>query len=149
MLWVLKYIGTLYQNEGRWQDAAPRFEHALTARLSRYGERHEAVRRLEAALKNRHFEVYIRSKGEEVSSYAESGHLIRRIPGLEFIILGLRPHKRYTGVAHRNDLPLPKVQLAPPKSQRALALQEYKHQALSRTLRIVCFARELSVFTWE
>lgn len=55
----LETIGTFYQHEERWQDAAPRFEHALAARLSRYGERHESVKRLEAALENRHYETYI------------------------------------------------------------------------------------------
>jgi tetratricopeptide (TPR) repeat protein len=95
-IWFLEKIGTFYQNEGRWQDAAPRFEHALAARLSRYGERHESVRRLEAALENRYFEIYVPSKDEETSSYAESEHPIRRIPAPEFIFLGLPPRGRQT-----------------------------------------------------
>jgi tetratricopeptide (TPR) repeat protein len=94
-IWFLENIGTFYQNEGRWQDAAPQFEHALAARLSRYGERHESVRRLETALENRHFEIYVPSKDEDISSYAESERPIHRVPAPEFIFLDLRPRGRW------------------------------------------------------
>ncbi|KAH8728462.1 hypothetical protein GQ44DRAFT_757375 [Phaeosphaeriaceae sp. PMI808] len=95
-IWFLENIGTCYQNEGRWQDAAPRFEHALAARLSLYGAHHESVRRLEAALENHHFEIYVPSKNEEIFPYTQSGRPILRISGPEFALLGLRLRGRQT-----------------------------------------------------
>jgi tetratricopeptide (TPR) repeat protein len=94
-IWFLENIGTFYQNEGRWQDAAPRFEHALAARLSRYGERHESVRRLEDALENDHFETYLPSNDEETSQYTDIQRPTCRVPAPEFIFLGPRPRGRH------------------------------------------------------
>jgi tetratricopeptide (TPR) repeat protein len=54
---LLKSIGIFYQNEGRWEDAAPRFEQALAASLSLYCTGNHEVRRLETALENRHYSV--------------------------------------------------------------------------------------------
>jgi tetratricopeptide (TPR) repeat protein len=93
-IWFLENIGTFYQNEGRWQDAAPRFEHALAARLSRYGERHESVRRLEDALKNQYFERYVPSNDEETYHYAETQRPTCKILAPEFVILGSRSRGR-------------------------------------------------------
>jgi uncharacterized protein HemY len=70
-IWLLESLGAFYQSVGRWQDAAPRFEHALAARLSRYGESHESVRRLEDALENHHFETYVPLHDKEKFQYAE------------------------------------------------------------------------------
>jgi tetratricopeptide (TPR) repeat protein len=93
-IWFLENIGTFYQNEGRWQDAAPRFEHALAARLSRYGERHESVRRLEDALENHHFETYVPSNDEETFQHAETQRSTCKILAPEVFFLGPRPRGR-------------------------------------------------------
>jgi tetratricopeptide (TPR) repeat protein len=89
-IWFLENIATFYQNEGRWQDAAPRFEHALAARLSRYGERHESVRRLEDALETRHFEAYVPSQDKDMSEDIEARHPGHRCHAPEVIVMG--PH---------------------------------------------------------
>jgi len=70
-IWFLEEIGYFYQEEGRWEDAVPRFEHALAAQLSRYGAYHENVRRLEAALENGHFDKDTSFKDDNVSSFYE------------------------------------------------------------------------------
>ncbi|KAJ4299753.1 hypothetical protein N0V90_004999 [Kalmusia sp. IMI 367209] len=93
-IWFLENIGTFYQNEGRWQDAVSRFEHALAARLSHYDERHESVRRLEDALENHHFETYVPSSDKETFEYAEPQRPIRRVIVPEFVVLGPRPRGR-------------------------------------------------------
>jgi hypothetical protein len=58
---LLDRIGIFYQNEGMCEDAAPHFEQALAARLSRFGACHESVERLELALENQHYEMYVYS----------------------------------------------------------------------------------------
>ncbi|KAF3036224.1 hypothetical protein E8E12_007885 [Didymella heteroderae] len=93
-IWFLENIGTFYQNEGRWQDAASRFEHALAARLSRYGERHESVRRLEDALENRYFETYVPSQDKDTSEHTETHRPTYRFLAPEIIVLGPRPRGR-------------------------------------------------------
>jgi tetratricopeptide (TPR) repeat protein len=69
---MLKRIGKFYQDEGRWQDAAPRFEHALAASLSRYNPRDRSVKRLEAALEAQHYETDSSSKYDDVDYDSDS-----------------------------------------------------------------------------
>lgn len=50
---VLTTIGVFYQEQGRWDDAEPRFEQALSASMTAYGLESEATVRLETALENK------------------------------------------------------------------------------------------------
>jgi hypothetical protein len=54
---ILIDIGRFYQDQQRWPDACPRFEHALAASLTANGLESKVTKRLEAALENEHYEI--------------------------------------------------------------------------------------------
>jgi tetratricopeptide (TPR) repeat protein len=61
---ILERIGLFYQREGRWDDAEPRFEQALVACYTAFGECSGHAKRLEAALDNQFYEMYCPSWDE-------------------------------------------------------------------------------------
>jgi hypothetical protein len=68
---LLENIGQFYQDEESWQEAAPRFEQALAASLSRYCTRHPSVSRLEATLENKHYEIDVTSDDDHTDCHQE------------------------------------------------------------------------------
>ncbi|KAF2817424.1 uncharacterized protein BDZ99DRAFT_457163 [Mytilinidion resinicola] len=79
---ILERIGIFYQNERMWEVAAPHFEQALAARLSRFWEYHESVKRLELALEDRHYEMYTHSASTQRQTDQFCCELSRRRPHL-------------------------------------------------------------------
>ena len=54
---LLIRIGIFFQDQQRWSDARPRFEHALAASMTWSGLSNARTKRLQAALDNEHFEM--------------------------------------------------------------------------------------------
>ena len=58
---LLIRIGIFFQDRQRWNDARPRFEHALAASMTWSGLSHVRTKRLQAALDNEHFEMELQN----------------------------------------------------------------------------------------
>lgn len=81
---LLEKISVLYQGQGRWSDAAPRFEQALAACLSRYRVENPIIKRLETALENKHYEKGTSLEKDLGLSLEASTCRKIRMPGLVF-----------------------------------------------------------------
>jgi hypothetical protein len=80
-IYLLIRIGSLYQDEDRWDDAEPRFEQALAASMTRNGVDDKLTKRLVEAIENRRYVSAALSATDFEKAVSKRGRVLEILTG--------------------------------------------------------------------